>query len=376
MRRLLPLLLLMLVPAPSTALADGCPPTECGTTSSAIPGSSTLFVWPYGAPGPLRAFDLERGSRRFSLPSGALSADGRAFVAAAVAAKGARTTVVRYDARTGRIVRGWSRRGNWQVGGVAADGSTFVLVRHTRTATTFRVGREQHVLRGWVDVEAFSPDGRRLYLVHWGRNRYVLQQLDVASGRLAPTRLADPDEKMSGLPATAVATRDGHWLLTLYWSGEDAENFVHALDLRNGVAHCIDLPLSGEFFELGTSSLTLSPDEKTLYLASPYLGRLTTIDLEELEVTRVARFPGLPAGSMNLSVGPSAAVTANGRMLAFSGGRSVWLYDTAYRIVKRSARLGSAVTGLGFSPDGRRLMALPRHGEPVFLDAATGRRAG
>jgi WD40 repeat protein len=376
MRRLLPLLLLILVPAPSAALADGCPPTTCGTTSSAIPGSSVLFVWPHGVPGPLRAFDLERGSRRFSLPSGALSADGRTFVAAAVAAKGARTTVVRYDAKTGKVVRGWSRRGNWQVGGVTAGGSTFVLTRHTRSATTFRVGAEQHVLRGWVDVEAFSPDGRRLYLVQWNRNRYVLQQLDVASGRLAPTRLADPDEKMSGLPATAVVTRDGHWLLTLYWGGENAENFVHALDLRNGVAHCIDLPLSGDFFELGTSSLTLSPDEKTLYLASPYLGRVTTVDLDDLEVTRVVRLRGLPSTSMNLSVGPSAAVTPNGRMLAFSGGRSIWLYDTAYRIAKRVARLDSAVTGLGFSPDGRRLLALQRRDGPVFLDAATGRRAG
>ena len=163
-------------------------------------------------------------------------------------------------------------------------------------------------------------------------------------------------------------------MLTLYWQGEGDENFVHALDLEHGVAHCIDLPLTGEFFALGTSALTLSPDEKTLYVASPYLGRLTTIDLTTLEVTRVVRFRGLSPETMNLSIGPSAGVTPNGRMLAFSGGRSVWLYDTAYGIVKRPARLGSGVKGLGFRPDGGRLLALQRRGDPVFLDPATGAR--
>jgi hypothetical protein len=305
----------------------------------------------------------------FSLPQGSLSADGRTFVAAA-RAKADRTTIVRTDAWSGKPRRGWSRRGRWDVAGVTADGSTFALVRHTRHATILRVGSRRQVLRGWRDVEALSPDGRRVYIVHWGRTSYVLEQLDLASGRLGPTRLADPDEKMIGLPSTAVATRDGRWLFTLYWKGEGEENFIHALDLQHGVAHCIDLPLDGDYFPLATSALALSPDEKTLYMASPYLGRVTTIDVAELEVTRVVRFHGLPVANMNMRFGPGAAITSNGRMLAFTGGRSVWLYDAAYGIVKRPVRLYSAVRGVGFRPDGRQLLALPRWGEPVFLDAA------
>ena len=367
MKRLLPLFLLIVIPAPATALADGCPPSTCGITSSAIPGSPLLFVrTPMGT---LQAFELERGTRRFSLPRGSLSADGRTFVATA-RTKADRTTVARLDARTGRPQRAWSLRGRWEVGGVTADGATFALARHTRRATILRVGSKRQVLRGWRDIEALSPDGRRLYIVHWGRTSYVLEQLDLASGRLGPTRLADPDEKMIGLPSTAVGTRDGKWLFTLYWKGEGEENFIHALDLENGIAHCIDLPLDGDYFPLATSALALSPDERTLYMASPYLGRVTTVDVDRLEVMRVVRFPGLPASSLNMTVGPSAAVTPNGRMLAFSGGRSVWRYDTAYGIVKRPARLDSAVAGVGFRPDGRKLLALPRNGAPVFLDAA------
>ena len=367
MKRLLPLLVLVVIPAPTAALADGCPPSTCGITSSAFPGSPLLFVRsPFGA---FHAFDLERGARRFSLPQGSLSADGRTFVAAAQTRSG-RTTVARLDAGTGRPRRAWSLPGRWEVGAVTADGRTFALARHTRRATILRVGSRQRALGGWRDVEALSPDGRRLYIVHWGRSNYVLEQLDLASGRVSPTRLADPDEKMIGLPSTAVATRDGHWLFTLYWKGEGEENFIHALDLRNGVAHCIDLPLDGGYFPLATSALTLSPDEKTLYMASPYLGRVTTVDLRKLEVTRVVRFRGLPASSVNMMVGPSAAVTPNGRMLALSGGRSVWLYDTAYGIVKRPVRVGSAVRGVGFQPEGRRLLVLPRRGAAIFVDAA------
>ena len=367
MKRLLALLVLIMIPGPSAALADGCPPSTCGITSSAIPGSPVLFVRAPG--GTLQAFELERGTRRFSLPRGSLSADGRTFVAAA-RTKADRTAVARLDARTGRARRAWSLRGRWEVAGVTADGGTFALARHTRHATILKVGSKRQVLRGWRDVEALSPDGRRVYIVHWGRTNYVLEQLDLRSGRLGPTRLADPDEKMIGLPSTAVATRDGRWLFTLYWKGEGEENFIHALDLQNGVAHCIDLPLDGDYFPLATSALALSPDEKTLYMASPYLGRVTTIDVDELEVTRVVRFRGLPASNMNMAVGPSAAVTPNGRMLGFSGGRSVWRYDTAYGIVKRPARLGSPVRGVGFRPDGRQLLALPSRGAPVFLDAA------
>ena len=367
MKRLLPLLMLLAIAAPTPAPADGCPPSTCGITSSAIPGSPLLYV--RSLFGPLHAYDLERGTRLFKLPTGSLSADGRTFVASARTSSG-RTTVARIDARTGMPQRVWSLPGPWDVGGITADGRRIALARHTRRATIFRVGSKRRVLRGWRDVEALSPDGRRLYLVHWGRSSYVLEQLDLVSGRLAPTRLADPDEKMIGLPSIAVATRDGLWLFTLYWKGQGEENFIHALDLRNGVAHCIDLPLDGDYFSVATSSIALSPDEQTLYLASPYLGRVTIVDVNRLKVRRVVRFRGLPASSMNMTVGPSAAVTPDGRMLAFSGGRSVWRYDTAYGIVKPPVRVGSAIRGLGFRPDGARLMVLPRHGAAVFIDAA------
>lgn len=374
MRRLLPLLLLVLVPAPATALADGCPPSTCGTTGSAVPGSRTLFIRPFGQQGPLQAFDLVTGARRYSLPSGYLSADGTTFASSA-RPKTRRTTVVRYDARTGRLRGGRSLRGRWEVAGISVDGGRVALIRSRGRATVIKVGASRNALRGLFEVEALSPDGRRVFLVHWRDNGYDLQQLDLNSRALSPTRLDDPDEKMSGTAITSVATRDGNWLLTLY-AKDDTHSFVHALDLRSGLAHCVDLPLTGGLFALGSTALMLSPDEKSLYLASPYLGRLATVDLQKLELARVVRFRGLSENLVNMSIGPSAAVTPNGRMLAFSGSGSLWLYDTAYGVVRRALRSGPAIKGLGFRPDGRSLLAIRAPTTAIAFDAATGRRIG
>jgi WD40 repeat protein len=332
-----------------------------------------VLVRPFGRQGTLHAYSVRTGARRYTLPPGILSADGRAFISSA-AAKAPRTTVARYDVRSGRLVRGRSLRGRgWSPAGVTADGRHVALVRTGRHVTVLRVGASRTVLRGLYEVEALSPDGNRVFLVHWKRNGYDLQQFDLATQELAPTRLDEPDEKMTGTAVSSVASRDGHWLLTLYIK-PDGHSFVHALNLRSGLAHCIDLTLAGDLFVLGSTVLSLSPDEGTLYLANPYLGRVTSVDLARLEQTRVVRFAGLSPGNVNMMIGPSAASTPNGRMLAFTGQKSVWLYDTAFGIVRRAMSLKTSVTGLGFTPDGRQLLVLQRNGPLVFLDAASGKR--
>jgi hypothetical protein len=371
MKRLLPVLLLVVIPAPSAALADGCPPSTCATTSSAVPGSRTLFVRPSGQQGPLHAFDLSTGKRTFSLPSGLLSADGRVFVSR-VRAKAKRTTIARFDARTGTLLRASSVPGWWQVVGLSAGGSRVIMARHSRRTTELRDAGTRFLLQGNYEVEALSPDGRRLFLVHWRDRGYALEQLDLASRRLSPTPLDEPDEKMSGSAMNAVATRDGRWLLTLY-SKPDGSSFIHALDLRSGIAHCVDLPLKGDYGTVMATALTLSRDQRRLYLASPLLGRVTTVDMDTLEVTGVARFRPVDAMSYTFGIGPSAATSPNGRMLAFVTARRLWLVDTAYGIVRGPKHIREYVMGVGFTADGKEAVAVTGHGRIAF-DAATGAR--
>jgi hypothetical protein len=375
MRRLLPLLLLVLIPTPATALADGCPPSSCGTTSVAPSGSPVTLIRPTGQQGPAEGYDLVTGRRSFRLPYGVLAADGRTFVSTRRLKASKKTIVERYDGRTGNLLSKRTTPGSWFVAAVSADGHSVALGWYLRRGLALAVAdkavRFQKALRGMWEVEALSPDGNRLFLVHWKRSGgYTLENVDTRSGRLSPTRLDEADEKMSGQAQGAVMTRDGRWLLTLYLKA-DSSTFLHALDLRTGLAHCIDLPLRGDPLKVGSTALALSPDEHKLYLASPFLGRVMTVDLRAFRVSRDVRFTRLAADPLSM-VGPSAAVTPNGRMLAFSGADRAWLYDSAFGVVRQPVRTTWEIRGIGFGPDGRRLMTLGAAGQARAFDAATG----
>jgi dipeptidyl aminopeptidase/acylaminoacyl peptidase len=377
MMRLAILLLLALLPT-SAGLASGCPPTTCGTTSVAQPGSRVLVMRPAGQFGPALGYDLVSRKWRYSLPSGMLSADGTTFVSAQSREGGAVTQILRYDARTGRVRSRWSLGGRgMSVAAVSPHGRHVALVQNLRNRTFVAVaghrGRSALALRQNFQVEALSPDGRRIFLVHWRSSGYDLENLDLETRALKPTRLAEPDEKMTGSAQAAVGTRDGRWLHTLYVK-PDGESFVHALDLERGIGHCIDLPLRGDVFTLGVTALTLSPDERRLYLTSPLLGRVTTVDLARLRVARVASFRAVPPARYVSGSSLTAAVNANGRMLAFTLGPMLWLYDAAYGNVRRPLWPLYGVEGVGFRPDGRQVVAVGGGGYAQAYDAATGRR--
>jgi hypothetical protein len=385
-KRLAFLLALAFLPA-GLAHADGCPPSTCGTSSSAVPGSRILALRPNGAGGPLVGYDLVRKTKRFTLGSGRISADGTRFFRAIHAYSD--TRFARYDGRTGALRSATSIRGKWSLGILSPTGRWLVATRYARNSTRLALVdalrgsvRGTVTLRGNNEVETVSPDGRRLFLVHYRRAGYDLRQYDFLARRLQATRLADPDEKMSGTAWGGIATRDGRWLLTLYLK-PDGTAFVHALDLGRGIAHCIDLPnAENDFSRLGAFAMTLSPDGRTLYMANSLMGVVDVIDLVKLRVGRTVHFPP-QASSMVFGIGPNAAVSPNGRMLYFSGGRFVWAYDTAYGKVRgpyAAAPVNQgfqiSVAGLGFAPGGRHVVAIRSDRRLVSFDAAKGRRTG
>jgi hypothetical protein len=144
--------------------------------------------------------------------------------------------------------------------GLSADGATLVLINprriFPRARTSFVVldakslrTRSHIVLQGDFSFDALSPDGTRMFLVHYlsrrDPTRYEVRALDVPSGKLLPTPIVDksePDERMAGFPITRETTADGRWAYTLY-DGAGHEPFVHALDTVTGEAHCIDLAI-------------------------------------------------------------------------------------------------------------------------------------
>ena len=182
-----------------------------------------------------------------------------------------------------------SARGDRAVLTSFGPGSTRLTVVGSSRWTVFR----RIDLRGTYGVEAVSLDGRRLFLIKYDDGGYNLRVYDLRTSRLSVTPLVEgpsAQQKMIGAAWTSVATSDGRRLLTLYVK-PDGGGFLHSLDLDRGFGHCLDLPAG--FVDpstIRTSSLALSPDERRLYVAGPFAGRLLVVDLAGPRIARIVRF--------------------------------------------------------------------------------------
>src|SRR2546423_6081588 len=226
LRRLLPLAL-ALVAAPA-ALADG-PPVPAGADGVLAPGGKVRCL--AGA---------DRG----------------------------RTMVEQVQVAGVRLLRARSLRGAWGVpgvaldgtpGGLSADGTTLVLSGPQAWGeaewSDFQVVRTRDLapvqrvrLKGSFSYDALSPDGSRLYLIQHVQNpslsRYVVRAYNLVRRRLLPGRIADRAQRgwvMAGWPVTRATSADGRWGYTLY-GRPGGTPFVHALDTKRAVAHCIGIP--------------------------------------------------------------------------------------------------------------------------------------
>jgi hypothetical protein len=129
--------------------------------------------------------------------------------------------------------------------GPYASPSKFLIVNLKQ----FRVVRTI-TLRGSFSFDALSPDASRLYLIQYTRaqtgnlSHYIVRGYDLRTNRLLPGRIADRTQKgwvMKGSPLTRTWSAYGRWVYTLY-ENPGGYPFIHALDTRRGVAHCIQLP--------------------------------------------------------------------------------------------------------------------------------------
>jgi hypothetical protein len=169
------------------------------------------------------------------------------------------------------------------VTGLSADGRTLILAevpastppRATRLLvldTEPVAVRASLTLPGWSTVDAISPTGRWLYLIHYPSSdisRYEVLAYDLLARRLLPKPIVDPrdrGEAMTGFPISRVMSRGGRWAYTLYFRPSGGP-FIHALDTAGRRAVCIDLP-SALSADIGNTHLTLGPGGATLLVDS------------------------------------------------------------------------------------------------------------
>jgi hypothetical protein len=175
--------------------------------------------------------------------------------------------------------------------------TTFVTI-DTRTLATLRTVR----LAGSFAFDALSPSGRTLYVTQFpngldGPIRYVVRSLRLATGTLDPGTIVDktePGENMSGVPMSRAWSKDRGWAYTLY-NGLESHAFVHALDVKNRRARCLDLPWHGEM-QNGLERIRMTHRAGVLTLTQPGVGVLARIDTRTFTVT-VVRNPEPPPAS-------------------------------------------------------------------------------
>lgn len=183
--------------------------------------------------------------------------------------------------------------------GLSADGRTLTLAelsgnvppRTTRLLVldTPRLAvRTRLTLHGFSTVDAISPDGRWLYLIHYPSSdisRYEVLAYDLVARRLLAKPIVDPHDRgeaMTGSPVTRVTSFDGRWAYTLY-ARPSGVPFVHALDTSLRRAVCIDLP-SLSATDLGNVRLRLPPGGDTLTIDTGD-GTPTLVDTRTYAVT-------------------------------------------------------------------------------------------
>ena len=296
MRRVGIVVLMALIVVPPAASSDGGPVQSIvgGAGVSAPNGSGALIATPVGRQtlvqsvrgGAVLRYRLVHGT--YGVPAVAydgsatgLSADGRTLVLAAVPASTDRTRLLPLDART-------------------------------------LLPRPVIALHGFFTVDAISPDGATLYLVHYtapqtDATRYEVRAYDLRSRKLLPEPIVDPrqpGEKMTGVPLTRLMSTDGRWAYTLYNADEP---FVHALDTQAGVAMCIDLAaLAGR--DLFSAKLRLGG-------STLHVGDLAAIDTQTFAVT----IPGVAeaAAAIAADPGPAAAPAVVAPTPSDAGGRTL-----------------------------------------------------
>jgi hypothetical protein len=349
---------------PGAAPAGYCSPLNCAASGASI-GNGLLAARPGGANGAAQIVDLGTGSVKWRLPAGVL-------VGHTLVEQSGSNELTWHDALTGRIT-GTAKFANadaqLSLAGLSQDGQRAVLIR--RKPASFVVVSQStqqkvEVPAGNWDFDALS--GNSLYLLRYLSNGYEVLRYDLAAGKLDAQPLKDPNgsSKIWGIAWERVGSPDGRYLFTLYL-GSDGGAMLHQLDLKTAAARCIDLPGSGSFNAGATWALELAPNGKTLWAASPGVGRVVGIDVASRKVRVAFSFPKAKFAANSGPVTSVSAISRNGARMAVGTGGRIFHVALAKRAVVEGARHGAIA--LGYGSDSTKLWVVNKAEQVTALPA-------
>ncbi len=370
----------------------------------------------YGSPsGHLAVIDAATGTQEQALPLGVPSFDWSTLYT--VEHGNGKTTVRAVDVKTGQTLRQTQVQGEYDLtyvdmdgrpGGLSHNGHWLVL---TQTYTDDPVTQSSRLVvldtafaqpPKWIQLDgnfwfdAISDDGSALYLIERLSTgfpaNYQVRLYDVAQGELTPVAIVDKTdtEAMSGSRQSSIASPDGKWLYSLYLRGSHGP-FIHALNLADRYAVCIDLPSewgnSGEQQLLW--SLAMTPDGKTLYAVNAALGFVAQVDTAQLTVqhtatwpipsamaphwlTRLAQWLVPTAEAKRILIG-GAALSLDGRTLFALGEKGLLAINTSDLSLRGRYLLDRTLDSLALSPSGAWLYVVSaEQGQVLQVDPTNG----
>lgn len=268
---------------------------------------------------------------------------------------------------------GLSPNGHWlvlqsfdQTNGIPT--ATHMLVVDTSYASAPR----KMDLSGLFNFDAVSNDGQRVYVIQYlSGNQYHVRFYDLGLGRLDPQIVFDKSDgsaAMAGLRLSGVASPDGQWLYSIYIR-ENQSAFIHALNLDNPFAICLDLPGSG-YSTNGDEfhwSLALNAGGSHLYAANGAAGIVADISIDNgfpSPPRVVHQSKALSAANLIQNVeakelgNNGAALSPDGRTLVIAGQTGIVWVDTASLKARDTGLSDWRVWSLALSPDGNTVYAL------------------
>jgi hypothetical protein len=339
------------------------------------------------------ALNAMTGDEAFTADGAVASGDWRRLVSASSGANG--TTVLRtVDGFHGDAVGDVSLSGTLDVRVVSFRGDLVALSPDARAvngrqpgrastklvvaSTTGLVPTRTYDLAANIEPEAFSTDGRTLFVVQYlppmDPDRYQVRRMDLETGTLmlVPSIDGANQGQMPGIARTSVMAPDGRRLYTLYTSEDNGRrySFVHVLDLQNQWAHCVDLPQT-----FGTDpqamGIAIDPTASRVHVADVAAGKMAAIDTNRVALDGITRLKirGVHARPAVAATTSRVYVAAQRNFVAMSAFSDITYFHSTLTSPARGL-----LAGPGIGPADEVYVA-QRHAV-VQLDSDTGRHVG
>jgi hypothetical protein len=338
----------------------GTPLAAPASQPPAARGGSWLYLELSSGPGPGRiaVANAASGEQLRAFPSGVPTRDWSILYTAEC--REGSTTISAIDLVSGKTMRARTIDGCYSlppaglvgVAGLSPNGKWLALAdvglpRPPGTPTPGYQGQSRFVvlntslvespvfvdLKGRFAVDAVDDAGTSLYLIEdlpptaptsigtpYQVRRYDLATKSLELGAIVDKTATEPI--MDGLRQTSVASADGQWLYSLYLNNVTGP-FIHALNLDNRFALCLDLPTAnkGDVEKQMLWTLAMSPDGRKLYAANGALGLVAQLDPTNAVIQRTSELKLAEAATPapQARIVPSFATTAEAKRLLLGG---------------------------------------------------------